>query len=96
MGVKGEGGHENGKMEKYVEVNLEKLKRCIVAYICCNIIHSNTIKPETTNLGFHTRRDKSIFAESLLLIIFIPFLFSSLFSPIDRNRLVPFSINVRN
>lgn len=94
MGVKGERGHENGKMEKYVEVNLEKLKRCIVAYICCNIIHSNTIKPETTNLGFHTRRDKSIFAESLLLIIFILFLF--FFSPIDRNRLVPFSINVRN
>lgn len=94
MGVKGERGHENGKMEKYVEVNLEKLKRCIVVYICCNIIRSNAIKPETTNLGFHTRRDKSIFAESLLLIIFIPFLFSSLFSPIDR--LVPFSINVRN
>lgn len=41
MGVKGERGHENGKMEKYVEVNLEKLKRCIVVYICCNIIRSN-------------------------------------------------------
>lgn len=44
MGVKGERGHENGKMEKYVEVNLEKLKRCIVAYICCDIIRSNAIK----------------------------------------------------
>lgn len=44
MGVKGERGHENGKMEKYVEVNLEKLKRCIVVYICCNIICSNAIK----------------------------------------------------
>lgn len=44
MGVKGERGYENGKMEKYVEVNLEKLKRCIVVYICCNIIRSNAIK----------------------------------------------------
>lgn len=37
MGVKGERGHENGKMEKYVEVNLEKLKRCIVVILFVRI-----------------------------------------------------------
>lgn len=52
MGVKGERGHENGKMEKYVEVNLEKLKRCIVVYICCNIIRSNAINLKQRTLAF--------------------------------------------